>query len=367
MGSRLGISVPDAPQRNAERGQILDHKRELRRILPKSSARLYRSILLDSKSGESARSYLMSRGVSEETQKKYFLGYAPDSWEFIQKRAGQLLANTEGASKSQGADALTGALCQLGLLKRRENKNSNSGSSERASFYDAFRSRIVFPITRSDGEVIAFGARALKENSSGPKYINSPESPIYSKRRSLYGLSQALEQIRRQRHVYFVEGYMDVLAMNQKGVENCVASCGTAISSEHVQVLRRLVDRVTLVFDGDQAGRKAAGRCFEVFQNSGIELDAVLMPENEDPDSLGQSLPPREYLNFLTARLVGAYSIFLEELSRDLAPGAPEAGEPGSSNPATRGKLAARIAETLSKVQNPVEREVYIAEAARLS
>ncbi|MDD3582327.1 MAG: DNA primase [Desulfobacca sp.] len=210
--------------------------------------------------GAPAQSYLSRRSLSPEVVAEYRLGYIPDDWRALEKHL-----SARGGSLEAARD--------LGLIIAR-----TSGG-----YYDRFRGRLMFPILDRQGRVIAFGGRLLEEGE--PKYLNSPESPLYSKGRSLYGLYQAREALRKHQLAILVEGYMDLLALRVHGIEPVVASLGTALTRDQVRLLKAYVPRAVIVFDGDAAGLKAMMRTFPQFAAERLPVRVLTLPAGEDPDS----------------------------------------------------------------------------------
>jgi DNA primase len=238
------------------------------------AARLYLETLRG-REGAAARKAIAERGLTKEVVEAYHVGAAPNAWD-------RLL----GAARRQG---ISPAILEKGGLAIRREKGSGH--------YDRFRSRLMFPIETARTKVIGFGGRVLDD--SEPKYLNSPESPLFRKRKTLYGLPQAARGIRENREAILVEGYMDVLALASAGIGNAVASLGTAFTEEHARLLARSVDRVFVVFDGDSAGRKAAHQSAGPLLASGLEVRMVLLPEGEDPDSYVRRHGPEDFLGVL--------------------------------------------------------------------
>ena len=347
LAGRAGIDLPEV-----RGGNEATKKSAYLRELLKLARSVFVSCLADQSLGEAARGYLQKRGLTDETIKLFELGCVMPSAEVF---VGQM----EAEMKAKGITAqkpLPGMLEYLGIIRKSDYSSGATGFA----YYLAFKDRLIFPITRSDGVAIAFGGRLLREDSKRPKYINSVESLVYSKRRSFYGLSQALKEVRSSRHVYIVEGYMDVLSMYQAGVKNVVATCGTALTEDHAQILRRLVDTATIVFDGDSAGKKAAARCFPVFLGTGIKAEIVTLEIGQDPDSLARECGKEALWSVLSKSRVSAVDIFLDQAFEEL-------GVPGEEqkSAALSGKVANRFAEALVKVDNPVERELLVQEAVQ--
>lgn len=225
----------------------------------------FRAQLLDESVGANARSYLEGRGIDAEVAERYGLGFAPDEWRGLRDAAGK-----HGLAED--------LMLEVGML----------GSSERSREpYDRFRGRIMFPIESVSGRVIAFGGRVLVgDGKDAPKYLNSPETPIYHKGRNLYGLSWARHWIRRAETALVVEGYMDVVSLAAHGFENVVAPLGTALTPEQAKLLSRYTTRVLLLFDSDAAGLKATFRAGDTLLEAGLHPAVVTLPPGEDPDTL---------------------------------------------------------------------------------
>ncbi|MCL4243905.1 MAG: DNA primase, partial [Candidatus Dadabacteria bacterium] len=225
-------------------------------------SKYYRKTLEESAKGKPALEYLEKRGIPREIAAEFGLGYAPEGWDNLAK----FLTKHK---------APLGLAERVGLLVRR-----NSGDG----YYDRFRGRLMFPIVNVDGKVIGFGGRVITGEGE-PKYINSPESEIYHKRSSFYGLDKSRDHIRRSRRAIIVEGYMDFLSVYSSGIRNVVATLGTALTRDHAGVLKRYTDRYVVIFDGDESGIKAAVRSLDVFLEEGLLPNVVILPEGTDPDS----------------------------------------------------------------------------------
>jgi DNA primase len=223
------------------------------------------------KTAPRAIDYLKSRGLTGEVAKRYSLGYAPDGWQGL-----------EAVFGSYADDATAKPLLEGGLLIQSETSESN----QTARRYDRFRDRVMFPIRNHKGQVIGFGGRILDQGE--PKYLNSPETPLFSKGNTLYGLFEARQAIRAQEYVLVCEGYMDVVALAQLGFPNAVATLGTACTANHVRMLLRQTDRIVFSFDGDAAGQRAAQRALEAclpLMSDDKEIRFLFLPTEHDPDS----------------------------------------------------------------------------------
>src|SRR5437870_8833363 len=215
---------------------------------------------LQSKAATSVREYLKDRGLTEETIKTFHLGFAPDAWEALSSHLRQ-----KGASQEQ--------LERSGLAVKKEEGGS----------YDRFRGRLIFPVFDAQGKPIAFGGRTLDPEGE-PKYLNSPETPAYTKGRHLFGLNLTRDEIRRNAFAILVEGYLDLIVPFQAGVRNVVASLGTALTPEQVKLIARFARRVVVNYDGDRAGVQAAKRAIETLLTEDLEVKVLVLPDNADPD-----------------------------------------------------------------------------------
>ncbi|MDP2955299.1 MAG: DNA primase [Longimicrobiales bacterium] len=226
----------------------------------------FRERLVDPATGGAAQAYLVGRGIDAATAERFGLGYAPDEWRGLRDAAAR-----------HGLDE--GLMLEVGLLGKSERTNEP---------YDRFRGRIVFPIEGLSGKVIAFGGRILEggDRKDAPKYLNSPETPIYHKGNNLYGLSWARHAIRREESAVVVEGYMDVVSLAAHGFENVVAPLGTAMTPEQAKLLGRYAQRIFLLFDSDAAGLSATFRAGDILLEEGLHPAVVTLPTGEDPDSL---------------------------------------------------------------------------------
>ncbi|RAR63348.1 DNA primase [Onishia taeanensis] len=297
LAARQGIEVPregaDDP-----RAQAREQKRKEGVNLLELAASFFRE-RLKMPEAEQARGYLERRDLSPEVQAEFAIGYAPDDWEALKRHL-----SSQGVSEA--------VQVEYGLLVHRE----DSGRT-----YDRFRDRVVFPIRDFKGRTIAFGGRVLGD--AKPKYLNSPESPVFHKGRELYGLYEARQANRNLERVLIVEGYMDVVALAQFGIRNAVATLGTSTSEEHLTRLFRMVGEVVFCFDGDQAGRQAASRALAnvlPLMIDGRQARFLFLPEGEDPDSLVRREGPDAFKDRVTC--ASPLSEFLFEQAgrgRDLA------------------------------------------------
>ncbi|XOF32410.1 MAG: DNA primase [Candidatus Electrothrix sp. YB6] len=263
LARRYQIDLPERNLTDADRERM--RQREQLYQVNREAARMYHAFLLDSDTARGARQYLQDRGVPQEVIRQYQLGYAPapesNGWQFILSRLQQRRFPVE-------------ALEQAGLAVQKK----------QGGYYDRFRDRILFPIYDMSGREVAFGGRILGEGK--PKYLNSPETPIFSKSRLLFGLYQHRQAIRSARRAVVVEGNFDLLLLAVHGIDNVVAPLGTALTREHIRSLRSYCDEVVLLFDGDSAGLRATRRSIPFFLSEQLAAKVALLPEGHDPDSL---------------------------------------------------------------------------------
>jgi DNA primase len=263
VASRSGVEV-----REVKRGREEDDPHRRFYEINAFARDWFRGRLADERVGAGARAYLEGRGIGSDVWERFGVGYAPDEWRTFRE-----------AAAAHGFDEQL--MLEVGLL----------GTSERSSEpYDRFRGRIIFPIEALSGKVIAFGGRVLEGDAKDtPKYLNSPETPVYHKGENLYGLSWAKNAIRRQEKALVVEGYMDVVSLAAHGLEHVVAPLGTALTPEQAKLLARYCTRVLLLFDSDAAGLRAGFRAADVLLAAGLHPAIVTLPPGEDPDTLVRS------------------------------------------------------------------------------
>ena len=258
LAGEAGLEVPDTgPARSGDNPTL-----PLLEILGEAS-RYYKDQLRSHTDASTTIAYLKQRGLTGEIAAQFDLGYAPTGWDNL--------------SSTAGNEEKLDLMVKAGLISKRES----------GGHYDRFRARVIFPIHDSKGRVIAFGGRLLDEGE--PKYLNSPETPVFHKGSELYNLHRARSAIAQQQMSIVVEGYMDVLALAQHGIDHCVATLGTATTTTHLQRLFRLAPSIVFCFDGDRAGRDAAGRALEIalpLLESGRQVSFLFLPDGEDPDSV---------------------------------------------------------------------------------
>ncbi|MEY3668768.1 MAG: hypothetical protein RL258_163 [Pseudomonadota bacterium] len=283
LARRQGLEVPQTQETSAEsqnhRKTQADLKARLEaRLL--EAAKFYQRRLKDA---PHAITYLKNRGISGESAARYHLGYAPEGWQSLQA----VFGDYHDAELVQAGLVITSGTPETATdIAQGPQAQGHQELGREARRYDRFRNRIMFPILGSRGEVLGFGARALGDET--PKYLNSPETPIFTKGSGLYGLFEARQAIRQAGEIWVVEGYMDVVVLAQYGLGHAVATLGTATTAEHLRVLSRQTSRLVFMFDGDTAGQKAAARALEIalpFAHERLQIRFAFLPPEHDPDS----------------------------------------------------------------------------------
>ncbi|MGH9769677.1 MAG: DNA primase [Blastocatellia bacterium] len=273
IADKTGVAVPVETD-NAREYEERENQRAGLIQLNQWATEFFEQNLIETAEGRRALDYLIKRGVSEETRKAFRLGYAPNSWDAM---GGYL--RSRGASKTQ--------IERSGLVTLKDS----------GGFYDRFRSRLMFPICDAQGRVIAFGGRILGDGE--PKYLNSPETALYTKGFHLFGLSHARDAIRQRGYAILVEGYLDFLIPFQAGVRNMVASLGTALTENQVRLLGRYARRIVVNFDPDSAGQAATKRSLELLLTEAFKVNVLTLPDNLDPDEYIRAHGPEGYLKLL--------------------------------------------------------------------
>ncbi len=327
LARKAGIEIEERQLTPAEKKSQDEHSQFLR--INELTASYYRSLLLTGQEGEAARHYLTGRTVAADISEAYRLGFAPDRRDGLVRHL-----------KNNGVD-LECAL-KLGIIRK-----SDSG------WYDLFRNRLIFPIRDHRGQVIGFAGRVL--DASLPKYINSPESPLYHKSSVLFGMDMALPTIRISNAIIIVEGYFDHLALFRAGFKNVVATCGTALTPSHAGLIKRHGERVYTLFDGDSAGKKATIRSMELFLEQRIPAYVITMPPGEDPDNFLSRNSPEAFKTLQdTARPI--FEFFVRSLLLETPPDSVD----------NKVRVMDEIVPRFRKIADSVERDLYEKEVCRL-
>ncbi len=316
---------------SAEQQEAMDEKESLFN-LSSFAQKYFEEQLHETEEGKAiALSYLKERGFSLEVIKKFGLGYSPDKWDYF-----------------------TQAAIKQGYKKEYLLKTSLTKSKDQL-LYDTFRGRIIFPIHNLSGRVLGFGARIMTSEKNKPKYINSAESEIYHKSKVLYGLYFAKSPMASQENCYLVEGYTDVISLHQAGIHNVIATSGTALTVAQIKLIRRYTSNVTLLFDSDPAGLKAAFRGTDMILEEGLNVRIVVFPDGEDPDSFATKKRPAEVKEFLKNNANDFISLKTELLLKE-----------AENDPIKKASLIKSIAESISLVPDPITRSLYTQKCSNL-
>ncbi|HEU4338677.1 MAG TPA: DNA primase [Planctomycetota bacterium] len=293
------------------------------------AAGFYRKQLKTAAEASPAREFLRKRGVSEETEDAWGLGWAPEGWDGLLRKA-----------RREGVDEKL--LVAAGLTVEKDGGGR----------YDRFRARVMFPIFDVRGKTVAFGARTLKDEN--PKFLNSPETALFSKGRQLFGLHAARDAAEESRTLYIVEGYLDVIVPWQAGVRGIVATLGTALTRDHLKVLKRHADRVVLVFDSDAAGKKAAERGLDLLLGEDMDLFVAELPPGEDTDDVIQKSGP-EALRAVLGRPKEVFAFLVESLSARI----------DTSTPSGKTRIVQELLDRIATVPNPVKQAFLVKEVSK--
>jgi DNA primase len=335
LAKKYGITISESETPEAT---IQQSERDSLYILMNYAKEYYKSSLFETDEGRSVGvSYFHERGFNDRIIEKFELGYSINEWDHFSKKALQ-----DGYSLEM--------LEKAGLVIKKQKENSDS-----FRVYDRFRGRVIFPVHGIAGKVIAFGARILTKEKDQPKYINSPETEIYHKSNVLYGMFQAKNAIRREDFCYLVEGYTDVISMHLADVDNVVASSGTALTEEQIKLIRRFTENVTVLFDGDAAGIKAAIRGIDLVLKGGLNVRIVLLPDSEDPDSFSRKMGSSEFKKYLVDHTKDFISFKIDLYARD-----------ASHDPIKKAEAIRDIVTSISLIPDPIKRSVYIQETSQL-
>jgi len=330
LAKKYNIEIEETEQSDEQKEQT--SQRESMYLVSEFARNYFHDILLNSNKGKAiGLSYFKERGYSDETIKKFELGYGLDEWDSFTK---------EALAKGYQLEFLE----KTGLTIVKENKQ-----------FDRFKGRVIFPIHSMSGRVLGFGGRILTSDKKAAKYVNSPESEIYHKSKVLYGIYHAKQSIAKEDNCYLVEGYTDVISLHQSGIHNVVASSGTALTPDQIRLINRLTPNITVLFDGDDAGIRASLRGIDLILEQGMNVRVVTFPEGEDPDSFAKQNSSEELQEYLEKNAQDfirfKVSILMDEVQND---------------PVKKAGLIRDIVVSISKIPNNIQREIYVQECAKI-
>ena len=330
LANKYGIEIEETEQTNEEKEQA--DERESLYLVSEFAKEYFHKTLIKTEEGKAiGLSYFKERGFTDETIKKFELGYSPDSWDAFTSHAIKKGYKLEFLEKS-------------GLSIVKEEKQ-----------FDRFKGRVMFPIRSMSGRTLGFGGRILTSDKRAAKYLNSPESDIYHKSKVLYGIFTAKQSIAKEDNCYLVEGYTDVIQMHQTGIHNIVSSSGTALTPDQIRLINRLTKNITVLFDGDAAGLRAAIRGIDLILEQGMNVKICTFPEGEDPDSFSRKTSLEDLKDYL------------EENSKDFITfKASLLAAEAKNDPIKKAETIHDMVVSISKIPDNIKREVYLKECSRI-
>ena len=330
LAKKYNIEIEETEQSDEEK--VNTDIRESMYLVSEFAKTYFHNILLNSEEGKAiGYSYFKERGFTNETIRKFGLGYSPETWDAFTKEA-------------------LGKGYKLEFL---ESTGLTIPKGDRP--FDRFKGRVMFPIQSMSGRVLGFGGRILTNDKKAAKYLNSPESDIYHKSKVLYGIFQAKQSIAKLNNCYLVEGYTDVIQFNQAGIENVVASSGTALTPDQIRLINRLTKNITVLFDGDAAGLRASIRGIDLILEEGMNVKVCAFPDGEDPDSFAKKTPHDDLV------------LYLENNSKDFIQfKASLLMNEAKNDPIKKADLIRDMVVSISKIPDRIQREIYIQECSRI-
>ncbi len=330
LAKKYNIEIEETVQTDEEK--VNTDVRESMYLVSEFAKNYFQDVLLNSEEGKAiGYSYFKERGFTNETIKKFALGYSPEAWDAFTK---------EALGKGYKLEFLE----STGLTIPRDDRP-----------FDRFKGRVMFPIQSMSGRILGFGGRILTNDKKAAKYLNSPESDIYHKSKVLYGIFQAKQAIAKQNNCFLVEGYTDVIQFNQSGIENVVSSSGTALTPDQIRLINRLTKNVTVLFDGDAAGLRASIRGIDLILEEGMNVRVCAFPDGEDPDSFARKTPYEDLV------------LYLEENSKDFIQfKASLLMKDAKNDPIKKAELIRDMVFSISKIPDRIQREIYIQECSRI-
>ncbi|MEZ4878315.1 MAG: DNA primase [Flavobacterium sp.] len=330
LAKKYNIEIEETEVSNEDKA--IASEKESMYLVSEFAKKYFQETMLNTEEGKAiGLSYFKERGFTSETITKFGLGYSPESWDAFTK---------EALSKGYLLDYLE----KTGLTIVKEDKQ-----------FDRFKGRVMFPIQSMSGRVLGFGGRILTNDKKAAKYLNSPESDIYHKSKVLYGIFHAKQAIAKQNNCYLVEGYTDVIQMHQAGIENVVASSGTALTPDQIRLINRLTKNITVLFDGDAAGLRASIRGIDLILEEGMNVKVCTFPEGDDPDSFARKNSFEDLVLYLETNakdfIQFKASILMDEAKND---------------PIKKADLIRDMVVSISKIPDRIKREIYIQECSRI-
>lgn len=337
LAKKYHIEVEETLQNNEEKEKT--NERESMYLVSDYAEKYFTEILWEREQGKAiGLSYFKERGFTDETIKKFNLGYCLDQWDGF-------------------TNAALGKGYQLEYLEKTGLTivKDDPGNPNHKKTFDRFKGRVLFPIHSMSGRVLGFGGRILTSDKKAAKYLNSPESDIYHKSKVLYGIYLAKQSIAKEDNCYLVEGYTDVIQLHQRGIHNVVASSGTALTSDQIRLINRLTKNITVLFDGDAAGLRASLRGIDLILEQGMNVKVCSFPEGEDPDSFAKNNEYSEVVEYLQKNSKDFIQFKASLLVSDAA-----------NDPIKRADTVRDIVNSISKIPDRIKKEIYIQECAQI-
>jgi len=330
LAKKYNIEIEETELSNEEK-EVANEKESLY-LVSEFASKYFQDVLLNTEEGKAiAYTYFKERGFTNDTIKKFQLGYSPNTWDALTK---------EALGKGYKLEFLE----KTGLTIVGEDKQ-----------FDRFKGRVMFPIQSMSGRVLGFGGRILTNDKKAAKYLNSPESDLYHKSKVLYGIYHAKQAIAKNDRCYLVEGYTDVIQMHQAGIENVVASSGTALTPDQIRLINRLTKNITVLFDGDAAGLRASIRGIDLILEEGMNVKVCAFPDGEDPDSFAKKTPLQDLTQYLEDNAMDFIQFKASLLMKD-----------AKNDPIKKADLIRDMVASISKIPDRIKREVYIQEVSRI-
>ncbi|MDT7828068.1 DNA primase [Pricia sp. S334] len=337
LAKKYNIEVEETERTDEQKQEA--NERESMYLVSEFARNHFSEMLWDTELGKAiGLSYFKERGFTEDTIKKFGLGYCLDQWDGFTK-----------AALDKGYQLKYLEKTGLTIVKQ-DVQNPNNDRT-----FDRFKGRVMFPIHSMSGRVLGFGGRILKNDKKAAKYLNSPESDIYHKSKVLYGIFFAKQAIAKEDNCYLVEGYTDVIQLYQRGIENVVSSSGTALTPEQIRLINRLTNNITVLFDGDAAGLRASVRGIDLILEQGMNVKVCTFPEGEDPDSFAKNNELEEVQQYLTENAKDFIRFKANVLANEAA-----------DDPIKRAETVRDIVHSIAKIPDAIKREIYIQECAQI-
>ncbi len=337
LAKKYNIEVEETEQTDEQKQQA--DERESMYLVSEFANTFFQNSLHKTEQGKAiGLTYFKERGFTEETIKKFDLGYSPDTWDAF---------TSEAIKKGYQLEYLE----KTGLTIVKEPAGRSGGEKQ----FDRFKGRVMFPIQSMSGRVLGFGGRILTNEKKAAKYLNSPESDIYHKSKVLYGIYHAKQSIAKEDNCYLVEGYTDVIQFNQTGVTNVVSSSGTALTSDQIRLISRLTKNITVLFDSDAAGMRASIRGIDLILEQGMNVKVCSFPDGEDPDSFAKQNTAEELTAYLDENVQDFISFKASLLQQE-----------SKNDPIKKAELVRDMVTSISKIPDVIKREIYVQECSRI-